>query len=251
VSTPADIEEEDDAPSAPFWMTTYSDMVTLLLTFFVLIVSMSEIEIRKFEEALSFFQGRPSLLTHDALIRPTTPQLASAFRTKEQAERYEALLEYLEENGLQEKVKVSLTDKGMHVTITDSVMFRSGEAILIEPSRTVLRLLAGVLDNTIESVVVEGHTDDRPINTSHFPSNWELSSARAATVVRYLLEVSGVQHPERFLSIGYGEHHPIDDNESAQGRSRNRRVEILFSWQPWQNDANPFLRRMPSPPSSL
>ncbi|MFB3132513.1 MAG: flagellar motor protein MotB, partial [Rhodothermales bacterium] len=140
-----DIEDDESgAPSAPLWVVTYSDMVTLLLTFFVMIVSMSEVEVKKFKEALSYFQGRTGTLTHDA-IQPTAAQqlvMAENFQSREQAERYETLLEYLEENGLQDNVQVDLTDKGLHIVITDSVMFDTGKAELIEPARTILRLVA-------------------------------------------------------------------------------------------------------------
>ncbi len=80
-----------------------------------------------------------------------------------------------------------------------------------------------------------GRTDNRPIQTLQYPSNWELSAARAASVVRYMLAVTDVLDPSHYVAIGYGEYHPIDTNASAVGRARNRRVEIFFSLQPWQN----------------
>ena len=214
-------------------MVTYGDMVTLLLTFFVLIVSMSEVEVKKFKEAMSYFQGRTSVLTHDAVIPALNQQLMQ--QAKEQAERFEELLEYLEENDLLDKVQVQLTENGLHLTVADSVMFHSGEADLIEPARTVLGFVAGMLDGRIASVVVEGHTDDRPIQTVRYPSNWELSGARAASVVRFMLSLTEVLDPSHYVAIGHGEHHPINTNTTAAGRSRNRRVEIFLSQQIWQN----------------
>jgi len=214
-------------------MVTYGDMVTLLLTFFVLIVSMSEVEVKKFKEAMSYFQGRNSVLTHDAVIPALNQQLMQ--QAKEQAERFEELLEYLEENDLLDKVQVQLTENGLHLTVADSVMFHSGEAELIEPARTVLGYVAGMLDSRIESVVVEGHTDDRPIHTVRYPSNWELSVARAASVVRFMLSLTEALDPSHYVAIGHGEHQPIHTNTTAVGRSRNRRVEIFLSQQIWQN----------------
>ncbi|MFW5973241.1 MAG: OmpA/MotB family protein, partial [Bacteroidota bacterium] len=198
----------DDMPTAPFWMTTFSDMVTLLLTFFVLIVSMSTVEIRKFTEALSYFQGRSGVLLSEAVMEPNTRQVINDFRSREQSERYEELLRFLREQGLEDKVRVYLTDKGLQVTITDSVMFESGSAVLIDPSRTVLRKIRGVLGSDVESVVVDGHTDNRPIRTSSYPSNWEHSTARASSVVRFLLEEETLLPPERYSAVGYGEFHP-------------------------------------------
>jgi chemotaxis protein MotB len=239
-----DIEEEDDGvPTAPFWMTTFSDMVTLLLTFFVLIVSMSSVEIKKFNEALSYFQGRTSVLVNDAVVQTATKRVINDFRSIDQAQRYEELLQYLRDEGLEDKVQVNLTDKGLHVSITDSVMFDTGSAVLIGASKTLLRRIRAVLGSDVESVVVEGHTDNRPIRTAHFPSNWELSGARASSVVRFLLEDEDVLTPARYLAVGYGEFQPVDTNDTAAGRSRNRRVEILFSWEPWQNERTPYLPR--------
>ena len=216
-------------------MVTFSDMVTLLLTFFVMIVSMSEVEVKKFKEALSYFQGRTSVLSHDAITPAMNQQLMTIAQSKDQAERYEELLEYLEENELDGKVQAQLTAKGLHLTVSDSVMFLSGQAVLIEPARTVLKFVADLLDDRIAAVVVEGHTDDRPISTVRYPSNWELSAARASSVVRYMLSLTDVPDPSHYVAIGHGEHHPVDTNTTAVGRSRNRRVEIFFSWQPWQN----------------
>jgi chemotaxis protein MotB len=239
-----DIEDEDDgAPSAPFWMTTFSDMVTLLLTFFVLIVSMSTVEIKKFHEALSYFQGRTSILLNDAIVQTATSRIINDFRSIEQSQRYEELLEYLREQGLEDKVQVNLTERGLHVTITDSVMFDTGSAVLLGASKTLLSRIRAVLGSDVESVVVEGHTDDRPIRTSQFPSNWELSAGRATSVVRFLLEGEVQLSPARYLAVGYGEFHPVDTNDTHTGRARNRRVEILFSWEPWQNDRTPYLPR--------
>lgn len=232
-------EDDDGPPSAPFWMTTFSDMVTLLLTFFVLIVSMSTVEIRKFTEALSYFQGQTSVLVNERIQTPASRPTVSRFQSSEQAERYAELLDFLHEQDLADKVHVSLTDNGLHVTITDSVMFESGSAQLIDRSRVVLRKIRAVLGTAVESVIVEGHTDDRPIRTAMFPSNWELSSGRAASVVRFLLEEEDHLPPSRYLAVGYGEHRPVESNATAAGRSRNRRVEILFSWEPWQNNAIP------------
>ena len=249
VSDLLDIEDDESGgPSAPLWMVTYSDMVTLLLTFFVMIVSMSEVEVKKFKAAMSYFQGRTAMLTHDT-VRPTPAQqlVTEDFQSREQAERYETLLEYLEENGLQDKVQVDLTDKGLHIVISDSVMFDTGEAELIEPSRTILRLVAGMVDEKVEAIVVEGHTDNRPIHTGRYPSNWELSTARAASVVRFLLEQENTRGPPRYVAIGYGEYHPVETNETPEGRAANRRVEILFSWEPWQNEINPYLKRIQPP----
>jgi chemotaxis protein MotB len=236
---------DNDQPTAPFWMTTFSDMMTLLMVFFVLIVSMSEIKIERFEEALTYFQGGRGVLTQQSIMNNTLNTQETPNINRRRAEQFEELNEYLREKGLQDKVQVSLRPDGVHTVITDSVMFNTGEARIIEPARTVLQLLAGVIGAEVKAVAVEGHTDSRPIKTIRYPTNWELSAARAASVVRFLQQNEDVLDPERYVALGYGEHRPVATNTTPAGRAQNRRVEILFSWESWQNKMNPSLKKLP------
>ena len=222
------IQEEDEMPTAPFWMATFSDMATILLTFFVLIVSMSEVEVKKFHEAFSHFKGRDFILEFESPIKPPIPYPPSEEEVVEQAARYEELMGFLEMNDMSDMVRVDLTAEGLHVIITDSLMFASGKAELLPASRDVLILISEVLGNAVTYVEVQGHTDNIPIKTGHFASNWELSAHRAASVVRFLLSLNSALDPSRYSAIGYGEFHPIENNETPQGRARNRRVELLF-----------------------
>lgn len=245
-------DDDDDTPTAPFWMATFSDMVTLLMTFFIMIVAMSEVEVQKFKDALSHFQGRTSVMESDAVMPPPTLQPPASSEQPEDLQRereaqYEAILEMLREEGLESQVQVNLTETGLHVVINDEVMFRSGFAVLIEPSRTVLRRVAELLGTSVESVIVEGHTDNRPIQTAQFPSNWELSTARASSVIRYLQEQPSALDPSRYAAVGFGEFRPRTTNTNPEGRAQNRRVEILFSWEPWQNQKTPYQTRLTAP----
>lgn len=240
-----ELEDDLEAPSAPFWMTTFSDMVTLLLVFFVLIVSMSSVQVEKFKEALSYFQGQTGVLRNKAVVPSATPKVNTPVREAENAEKYREFIAKLKENDLADKVQVNLSDQGIHVVITDSLMFRSGQAKLIDPSRTILRLLSEAITDDVKSIVTEGHTDTQPISTTTFPSNWELSAARAASVIRFLQNQENALPPDRYIAIGYGEHHPKTTNETAEGRAQNRRVEILLSWEPWQNKIKPTLPNQP------
>ncbi len=211
-------------------MTTYSDMVTLLLTFFVLIVSMSEVEVKRFKEALSHFKGRRSVLQFESMVPPTRPEENSEELYLSREERLEELATFLKENELQEKIQVNVTERGVHVSIVDSVVFASGEAELLNSAREVLANVGKMLTPLAKLVIVEGHTDDRPISTSQFPSNWELSGARAASVVRFFLKQGDdALHPGQYKTVGFGEFRPVASNTTASGRARNRRVEILFS----------------------
>jgi len=245
-------DDDDDVPTAPFWMTTFSDMATLLMTFFVMIVAMSEIEVKKFKEAISSFPGRTAFLSHDAVLPPTRTQIVAGDPKTSAAEReaqFEAILQYVKDNNLEEKVKVNMTERGFHVTITDSVMFHSGQATLTFPSSRVLRNITGLLSKGVESVLVEGHTDNRPIQTNAYPTNWELSAARSASVVRFMLEQADAITPDRYAAVGYGEFRPLSSNATPAGRNQNRRVEILFSWETWQNETTPYQQlEMPRKP---
>ncbi len=225
-------DAEDDEPTAPFWMATFSDMMTLLLTFFVMIVAMSEVEVKKFEEALSYFKGSTGLLQHETITPTMRRQSSLDAKTRRQAEAFEEVQRYLEEQGLTDDVSVSLTEAGLRVIVTDSVMFRSGAADLIDPSRQLLATLAELLREHVAAVTVEGHTDDRPIQTVRYPSNWELSAARAASVVRFLLDLPDALPPAQCTALGHGEHRPLVPNDTAAGRARNRRVDIFFEWNP-------------------
>jgi len=254
MSSPDDIQggddDGDDMPTAPFWMTTYGDIMTLLVTFFVLLISMSEVRMKKFKDAISNFQQQPGVFAGNNAVMPTEESASSSSspsRTRERSGRYDDFLEELEEKGLEDKIQANLTKDGIHVVIADSLMFRTGEARLIEPSRTVLRMLGDLLDDDVESVVVEGHTDDRPINTERYPSNWELSTARAASSVRFLQEHARAYDPSRFMAVGYGSQHPVASNETREGRARNRRVEIMFNWRSWSSDTTTPQKRLPMP----
>lgn len=222
-------EEEEDELSAPFWMTTYSDMVTLLLTFFVLIVSMSEVEVVKFREALSHFNGQKSIMEFPSVISPAKPQQNSEEIYESREESLEELLRYLQENDLEDKVLVDLTVDGVHVSIVDSVMFRSGRAELLPTAEAILVKVAEVLTPLAQLIVVEGHTDNQPIRTAQFPSNWELSGSRASSVVRFFLSQTTALAPGKYETIGYAEFRPEVTNDTPEGRARNRRVEIHFS----------------------
>lgn len=241
-------EDRQKAPGAPFWMTTYSDMVTLLLTFFVMLVTMSEIRKERFEKALSHFQGRPSVLQQESSIEmPTPPLPTDRQQSRRQNQNYERLLNYLEEKELTDKVQLNMRRDGLHLTITDSVMFTTGEAVLLPPARELLTVLSEVITDRVASAVVEGHTDNRPISTTRFASNWELSTARASSVARFLIRRDTPLSRSQFAIAGYGEHHPRSDNGTPAGQARNRRVEIFLRWKDVPlRDSSPLSLDVPS-----
>ncbi len=106
-------------------------------------------------------------------------------------------------------------------------------------------LVSQILQRGVEAVVVEGHTDNDPIRTNVFPSNWELSTARASAVVRFLSSLESALADSQYVTVGYGEYRPIVSNQTATGRAKNRRVEILFSWDQWNSKATPQMAFRP------
>ena len=122
---------------------------------------------------------------------------------------------------------VEKTEEGVELQLSDSILFPSGTADLLNESKTILNKVAELILNSKADIIIAGHTDNRPIKNNKFPSNWELSVQRAVNVVKYFTEGKGIT-PSRFSAMGYGEHKPIGDNKTEEGQRSNRRVSILF-----------------------
>ena len=144
-----------------------------------------------------------------------------------QAEQFEDIARDIQEKGLGQGVEIDLTDKGIRVTFVDSIAFASGSVQLNGRARSLLER-AAELASSVAAVEVEGHTDNVPIATSAYPSNWELSAARAAAVVRFLAVQPDSLAPRHYSATGYGEFQPRDTNDTPEGRARNRRITVLF-----------------------
>jgi chemotaxis protein MotB len=218
---------EEEEPTSPFWMATFSDMMTLLLTFFVMLVAMSTVEVKKFEEAMSYFTGRRGMMEDPGMMAGIMGVAGEAEDAREKANQFEQIARAVEEKGLGAAVEVDLTEHGVRLTFVDSVAFAPGSVALDGPARDVLADVAA-LATLAAAVEVEGHTDNVPIATAAYPSNWELSAARAAAVVRYLLDQPSALPPHRYLAAGYGEFRPRAPNDIPEGRARNRRITVLF-----------------------
>ena len=116
---------------------------------------------------------------------------------------------------------------GVRVSLASSSFFDSGSALIKEEALPALDKIAKVLSRTTKRLIVEGHTDNQAIKSKQFPSNWELSSARASTIVRYLIMLYNIP-PSRFIAVGYADQHPLVKNDSPENRSKNRRIDILI-----------------------
>ena len=157
-------------------------------------------------------------------VGPVAP-LASEGQDREDPER--RFIARLADTNLSDRVKVTQVHEGVHLEVRDNILFAQGSAELKPEGTTLLEDLASILLDQGGIISVEGHTDDRPISNQRFPSNWELSSGRATTVTRYLIE-KGLD-PQRLRAVGYGDTRPVESNATAEGRARNRRVALIVT----------------------
>ena len=240
----------------PEWMTTYTDMITLLFCFFVMLFALSNPDLHAFQAiAQAFGGGRPSIvelspegeslidmMRLDSMVLLDFPAMSGelGFLTEDELDVVDQVLEarrellqmasdfqtYFAEHNLEERIEVEIGDDYILLTFGDGVLFDSGRAALRPDSLAVLSVIAGELYNLPYNMIrIVGHTDDVPINTPQFPSNWELSAARAISVLRYFTDVHGIsQH--RVEALGRGEFSPVVPNDSNENRARNRRVEV-------------------------
>lgn len=226
-------KEAPEEPSAPFWMTTFSDMVTLLLVFFILILSYSTIELEKFRGAMSSMKGALGIMPEKGGAVPSAKMNFNermTTRNNEIKERYDEFERAINMTNMKEVVETEITASGIHIRLGDRVLFDVGHAKIKPSAFKILKEIATIIESGPKEVYVEGHTDNVPIHTQQFPSNWELSSSRAMSVIRYLHEVEGID-AAKLAAVGHGEYRPIAPNDTYENRAKNRRVEIFIKWE--------------------
>ncbi|MCS7152169.1 MAG: OmpA family protein [Endomicrobia bacterium] len=177
---------------APTWMVSYSDLVTQLLTFFIMLFALS------------------------------------AAATEDQLKKIKKKIDdYVAQNQLERFVSTKITQKeGLVVSFSEKYMFDSGKADIYLEAKQVIRGIAALLTDEPNRISIEGHTDNTPINTPEFPSNWELSTKRATNVLKYLLEELKFD-PKRLTAAGFGEWHPVAPNDTPENKAKNRRVDLI------------------------
>ncbi len=247
------IEDEDNHER---WLVSYADFVTLLFAFFVVMYSISSVNDTKYSslsEALNDafstkhavekeidpiqIGEQPTIIAPIILENPTIQEVEKHKQLSEEilkerrqlqmvSEQFEDVLQPYIENDL---VEVKRNDFWIELEMNSEMLFLSGEAELSNKALPVLKKVAEVVRIMPNMINVEGYTDNIPIDTVEFPSNWDLSSARATTVVRQFIQ-NGIS-PNRLSAIGYGEFHSIADNNSEQGRLKNRRVVLVLMSQ--------------------
>ena len=211
------------------WLLTYADLITLLMAFFIVMYAISKVDIVRYQQLVralaNIFTGG------SAMILPELGGGSSVVPPEEPGDPLSALAagvsEYIAEQGLKNEVFITINEQGVIISFTGSVLFDRGEAKLRPEAIPILDKIAAFLKTVPNYIGVVGSTDDLPINTVQFPSNWELSVIRATTVIRYFTENAGL-NPARFVALGYGEYHPLFPNTSEENRKKNRRVDVII-----------------------
>lgn len=221
------------------WLLTYSDLITLLLIFFIILYVMSSRDVVKFQamadSIVEAFTGTKEIVG-EAPGPSFIDGLKGLNRSGQKKETKQKLkAEYIRQEiervavaeSLQSSISVNMDDRGIVIRMDEKVLFGSGEADLGSNAREILKKVAKILTvNRTQYMRIEGHTDNVPISSARFPSNWELSADRATSVVR-LLTANGID-PRLLSAAGYGEHRPLANNNTIEGRNKNRRVEIVL-----------------------
>jgi len=222
------------------WLTTFNDLVTLLMVFFVLLFTMGSVDAKKMQDFQYALQSGLGILKEGRMVNisvKTSQPVEDMSHIKTQAEGLKGspserltglltdkLMKSLEADF---EIQVTRTQQGIRLSFEDQILFDFGKAGINPAGNALLDQIAKAIKKEPAAVRVEGHTDNIPIQTARFPSNWELSVARAVNVVKYFAEVCNID-PHRLSAVGYGESRPVVANDTPANRMKNRRVEILL-----------------------
>ncbi len=232
------------------WLLPYSDLLTLLLALFIVMFAISSIDKEKYEQLKEqfsvIFSGGSGIMekSGDSVIpleklnipensgNNDTPKNINVITGKEVEEDKmneikKKIEKEIEKKGYSERVKVTLDNEGLEISIQDAVLFNSGQAEIIQDVYPLLLHISEMIKTLDNSIKIAGHTDNVPIRTSQFRSNWDLSSFRAINVMNFMVE-KGMLNPKVFSIQAFGEYKPKFDNSTEAGRAKNRRVEIFI-----------------------
>ncbi|PIZ15781.1 hypothetical protein COY52_08855 [Candidatus Desantisbacteria bacterium CG_4_10_14_0_8_um_filter_48_22] len=215
--------------STPAWMLTYSDLITQLLIFFVLFMTLSTLEKTSVKNIILPLIGGKGIQSEKAttsLVPPIVNELQMLDARKQ-------ILLYAKEKNLADEIKTRMDQRGLIITLAEKTMFEIGRADILPAAKGPLNTISKILRPLPNDIRIEGHTCNLPIRTAEFPSNWELSAARATNVARYLIEQTGFP-PVKTSAAGYGEYHPYAPNNTEENRRMNRRIELVVLWRKLQ-----------------
>lgn len=220
------------------WLITYADLITLLLVFFVVMYALSQVDKAKYERLKDSLSRSLNVVDMEGtghrqdtvmdggtgVLDQTNPvQTLEQNEMQNMAKRIQEMAKAAELEGM---VETKIDDKGLTVSISNAGFFEPGEATLRQEAIPILDDIGRMLKSFNHAIRVEGHTDDLPISTPKYPSNWELSAVRATSMVRFLVERHSLD-PHRLSGAGYGEYYPKVPNDTEAHRAQNRRVDIV------------------------
>ncbi len=227
-------KKEEEAVGAP-WIMSYGDMMSLLLCFFILIVSYSVVELVKFKQAMGSLRGSLGVLSEEEgrkVVKTQTPSTVDRPVLKKDLlvinmpGKKTVTMQAKEIPG----VEVFLLSTGVRFRIVDPLLFEPGQAVLKASAQEILHDIAEMIREINCEVRVEGHSDNSPTAGGGFSSNWELSAARALAVVEHFVNREKLE-PTRLWLAGFGEYRPVAPNDTPENRAKNRRVEIFLNWE--------------------
>lgn len=218
------------------WLATYGDLVTLLLTFFVLLFAFSSLDVEKFKKMMISFQGALGVMQGGKSLQedPLPYGGASGYDAGEAKRQTQSTFEverelrsFLKDNELDKDVSIKVDQRGVTVSLSDQFLFPLGGIDVRPEGKRILTRLGALLKGRIPALAVEGHTDDRPLKGGPYMDNWGLSSIRAAVVASYMVDSGGLD-PDIIQAVGYGSYRPAVPNDSEENRALNRRVDLVI-----------------------
>lgn len=243
------------------WLISYADFITLLFATFVVLYALSQVDIKDFkslEESIrqafaapSITQGAPGIMAEqsdtlfdqqqaDSLISPLMMEYLSQKYEDQSIEQMQQQINNMAKSGDIEGVEAIKTDKGLIIRFNNDSLFKSGSAALTPSAKLKLDQVGTIIAKKfiLHYMRIEGHTDNQKITSSIYPSNWELSSARASAIIRYYIDRFGFM-PSLFTAVGFADTRPLVDNKTAAGRQKNRRVDVLILKNKFKSQENP------------
>jgi len=223
---------------APAWMVSWSDMTTLLLVFFLSMLSFAEIEGKDFYLVLSSFQGALGIFSGGSSLSKgrleemgiNINSLPSSTQGRSLSTSVKDALSMFKPEISSKKVRISEDERGLVITLSGDIFFDPGSAVLKTEVRDVIDKVGRVINSVPNLVRIEGHTSSTPIGlskTKGYATNWELAAARSVNVLRYLEEENKVDS-KRLSAVSFGEHRPLGINDTPEGRAFNQRVDVVI-----------------------
>ncbi len=230
----SDFEEIAQTDTRSAWLLTYADLVTLILVFFILLYALSKINLGNLTDALKSFEitigtETPKTSLYDIIDTGSLKKrkMLDQLTGMREVDVFKEIKSFIRKKGLGGEVEAEFTQGRIVLRIQGKVLFNTGSADLLPGATHILSDIVEIIKNNPQyDVDIQGHTDDRPINTPKFASNWELSAIRATTVLRYLIENGIFQ--ERLTATGFADLRPLAGNYTPEGRRKNRRVEFVL-----------------------